>query len=136
MLYEIMRHIRNFFPVPGESHDGKFAVKDGTITLSFLKPGQYFLVEGSTFNDGIHLYPDADMADETFTGIITGLAIPQAFLSVVHEIEEWQQESGAVSPYASESFGGYSCSRATNKNGDAVSWKDAFRSRLNTWRKL
>lgn len=136
MLYEIMRYIRNFFPAPNGYHDGTYEITGGTIDLPFLSPGDYFLVEGSSRNDGVYQYPALDMRDETFTGTITELHPPLAFLDLVAEIKAYQLKSGAQGPYQSESFGGYSYTRATDKNGNAASWKNAFGSRLATWRKI
>ena len=42
----------------------------------------------------------------------------------------------SLSPYQSESFGGYSYTKASASNGDQVDWKTVFRSRLNRWRKI
>lgn len=136
MLYEIMREIRNFFAAPDGYHDGSYVISGGVVDLPFLISGEYFLIEGSALNDGVYVYPCADLHDETFTGTITALRPPADFLSLVEEIETYQSKSGAASPYQSESFGGYSYTRATNKNGDAAGWRDAFRSRLNVWRKI
>lgn len=135
MLYEVMKEVRNFFPAKYLS--GTFEVTDGGVSLD-LQPGQFFLIEGSVFNDGVHCYPAGDLIDETFTGYITGLAIPKSFLELVNEVEEWQSKNSAatLSPYQSESFGGYSYTKAADANGNATSWKNAFATRLNAWRKL
>lgn len=136
MLYEIMREVRNFFAAPNGYREGTFTISGGAISLPFLVSGEYFLVEGSALNDGVHSYPAADLRDETFTGVITELRPPADFLQLVSEIEEYQTKSGTAAPYQSESFGGYSYTKATNKNGDAAGWRDVFRSRLNVWRKV
>lgn len=135
MLYEILKHIRNFFPVPGGQKSGEFKIENGTIETDFLKDGQYFLIEGSVLNDGVFVYPPTDLNDEEFYGTITGLAIPKAFLAVVDEIEAFEQKNSA-GPYQSESFGGYSYTKATNAAGNVAGWQDVYRSRLNAWRKI
>lgn len=136
MLYEVLRTIRNFFPV--ENHYGTFKIEQGAIALDFLKDGQYYLIEGSVFNDGIHQHQEeVQLIDEEFDGTVTALAIPQAVLDLVSEIEDWQAQYGNASPFNSESFGGYSYTRTNgNGNGGASSWKEAFAQRLNAWRKL
>lgn len=140
MISEVCRHCRNYFAYAYQ--EGDFSVKNGTIDLPFLYDGQYFLVEGSVFNDGVHQYPPYDLKDEDFKGTITCMAVPTDFVNLCNEIEQWQKKNGAVesnnmSPYQSESFNGYSYSKgAGSSDGATVSWKNAFRSRLNEWRKL
>lgn len=134
MLYTIMRHVRNFFVDKG--YDGTFKIENGTIDLSFLQSGQYFLVEGSVFNDGVYQYNnELKLTDEEFTGRITALKPSKEFLELVKEIEEFnsKRESDA---YVSESFGGYSYTKATNKNGMPATWQDVFSSKLKVWRKV
>lgn len=137
MLYEVLKHIRNFFPVTREARSGRFEIEEGVITLDFVNPEQYFLIEGSVFNDGVFRYTnDLKLHDEEFYGRIVPLAIPAAVIDLVTEIEKYHEESGAASPFSSESYGGYSYTRAQNASGNAASWKEAFASRLNTWRKI
>lgn len=136
MIYELMRHCRNFF-VAGASQGGTWKIENGGINLPFLLDGQYFLVEGSVFNDGVYQYPAYDLVSEVFEGFITPLAPPKAFIELADEIGAWRAKNEALdnenmSPFASESFGGYSYSKP---NG-SVSWKEAFKSRINEWRKL
>ena len=136
MLYEIMKEIRNFFVAPNGYHDGTFTISEGVIDLPFLVSGEHFLIQGSALNDGVYEYPVTDLRDETFAGEITALHPPEEFLRLAAEIEDYQAKSGSATPYQSESFGGYSYTKATNKNGDAAGWRDVFRSRLNVWRKI
>ena len=139
MLEQVLMNIRNWFTVDGGIHSGTFTIKDGGITLPFLADGQYFRICGSVFNDGLHLYPASDLKTETFEGTVWALTVPQAVIDLAAEIEAWQKKNGdaSVSPYQSESFGGYSYSKATDSaSGGAVTWQSAFRSRLNNYRKL
>jgi hypothetical protein len=67
------------------------------------------------------------------------MAIPKNFLMLAQEIEDWQEQNGkaVASPYQSESFGGYSYSKASGKNGGgSYSWQDAFATRLNLYRRI
>ena len=60
-------------------------------------------------------------------------------IDLASEIEMWQEKNGeaSVGIYQSESFGGYSYTRATDtKTGGIVTWETVFRSRLNPYRKL
>ena len=139
MLEQVLMHLKNWFLVPGGIHEGTYTIEDGGITLPFLANGQYFRICGSVFNDGLHQYPASDLKAETFDGSVWALAVPQAVIELASEIEEWQKKNGdaSVNPYQSESFGGYSYSKATDSaSGGAVTWQSAFRSRLNAWRKL
>ena len=139
MLEQVLMHLRNWFLVPGGIHEGTYTIEDGGIALPFLANGQYFRICGSVFNDGLHQYPSSDLKEETFDGYVWALAVPQAVIDLATEIESWQTKNGdaSVSPYQSESFGGYSYSKATDSaSGGAVTWQSAFRSRLNAWRKL
>ena len=139
MLEQVLREVRNWFTVDGGIHSGTFTIEDGGITLPFLANGQYFRICGSVFNDGLHQYPAGDLKAETFDGTVWALAVPQAVIDLSTEIESWQTKNGdaSVSPYQSESFGGYQYSKATDSaSGGAVTWQSAFRSRVNAWREL
>ena len=139
MLEQVLMHLKNWFLVPGGIHEGTYTIEDGGIALPFLANGQYFRICGSVFNDGLHQYPAFDLKAETFDGSVWALAVPQAVIDLSTEIEAWQKKNGdaSVSPYQSESFGGYSYSKATDSaTGGALTWQSAFRSRLSAWRKL
>lgn len=139
MLEQILTHVNNWFVVG--IYDGEFTVEDGSITLPFLQDGQYFRVIGSVFNDGLHKYPTENLLDETFCGTVWALAIPPAVLSLSEDVQKWQEKHGdaVLSPYTSESFGGYAYTKASAGKPGTVGvagWQDAFRSRLNDFRKL
>ena len=139
MLEQVLMNIRRWFPVDGGIHSGTFTIKDGGITLPFLADGQYFRICGSVFNDGLHQYNVLDLVDETFNGTIWALAIPKSVIELADEIQKWQEKNGeaSVSPYQSESFGGYSYSKATDaETGGAVTWQSAFKQQLSAWRKI
>ena len=139
MLEQVLMNIRRWFPVEGGIHSGTFTIEGGGITLPFLADGQYFRICGSVFNDGLHQYNVLDLTDETFTGTIWALAIPKAVIELADEIQKWQEKNGesSTSPYQSESFGGYSYSKATDaETGGAVTWQSAFKKQLSAWRKI
>ena len=145
MLCEICEHLHNFFDArDGEYIDrtaGTFVISDGVISplSSSLIGGQYIRIVGSLLNDGIWLLPAdltiADLKDETFTGAIFGLAIPRDLVTLDSEITAYVAANPA-SGYVSESFGGWSGTKATGANGAPLSWKSVFAARLNRWRKL
>ena len=139
MLEQVLMNIRNWFPVKGGIHSGTFTIKDGGITLPFLADGQYFRICGSVFNDGLHQYNVLGLTDETFNGTIWALSIPQPVIDLANEIQEWQNKNADAlsSPYSSESFGGYSYSKATNSaTGGAETWQSHFGQQLSAWRKI
>ena len=138
IITEICAELRNYFEVPNGRHFGKFTISGGSIApLDFLQHGQYFRIIGSVFNDGVHQYPAADLTDEVFHGAVWAMAVPPSLIALSAEIEEYNKsDAGKASPYTSESFGGYSYTKATDASGAPIGWKKAFASRLNQWRKL
>lgn len=137
MIDAICASLHNYFAldiVPGE-----YTVNDGEITLPFLAAGQFFRVVGSVFCDGVYRCGDKLPADETFDGAIWALAIPPALEDLAAEIEAWKEKNADIvnSPYQSESFGGYSYSKASGGYSYSnTSWQGIFASRLNRWRKI
>ena len=77
-----------------------------------------------------------------FHGAVWIMTPPKAFLDLVTDITAWQTKYGgadgvALSPYNSESFGGYSYSKGAGSSGSAsVDWKSAFAGRLNLYRRM
>lgn len=137
MLEQILRHIKNWFLIPGGLHEGEYTIENGDLELPFLQVGQYYRICGSLFNDGLHQYQTCELHPETFHGVVWALAIPREIVELSQEIQAWQEKNGDASPYTSESFGGYSYTRATNaETGQPITWQDAFRRRLNPYRKI
>ena len=139
MLEQICAHLHNFFEV--SSVYGRHTITGGNLAVDGIQDGQYFTIAGSVFNDGLHQYPCYGLTDETFEGTVALCAIPKQLVELADEIEAWTAENAKAlnSPYASESFGGYSYSKATGSGGNAggiLGWQDMFRSRLNRWRKI
>lgn len=137
LLTEILAYLRNYFV--RSIHKGTFEIVGGEIVpLDFLIPNQYFRIVGSILNDGVYCYGDTlDLLDETFTGEIWALAIPPDLLKLADEITDFMASDEAKpSAYTSESFDGYSYSRATDSNGVGVTWQTVFAARLRRWRKI
>ena len=137
MLYALLNNLKNWFVVPNGIHSGKFSIEGGELSLPFLHKGQYFRICGSVFNDGVYMYPAANLTDEVFNGTVWVLAIPQEVIELAEDIKRYDEQNGSVpSPFISESFAGYSYTRAVNnQTGQAATWQDVFRSRLKRWRK-
>lgn len=144
MLTEILGYLKNWFIT--DRFYGDFKITDGEIAYSddkaiALADGQYFRVQGSIFNDGIYKYnSDILPQDEEFTGSIWALSIPQDLVDLSSEIEAWRDkyegvDSSAMSPFNSESFGGYSYSKNAVGGADG-GWEKVFRNRLARYRKV
>ena len=136
MIGELLHEIRNYFDK--SRYFGTFRIVDGSPILDDIpiQNGQYIRICGSVFNDGVYQYPTNDLIDEEWSGAVWLLAIPKDVLDLSDEIDAWKDKHGATGPYASESFAGYSYTKATSKNGGAYTWKDEFGSQLNRWRKI
>ena len=151
MLTEVCNFIHNYFEIARQT--GEFKVKNGTIDLSdLLYYGQRFRIVGSHLNDGIYTYRENEiynddnteavaLSDETFTGAVYAMSVPRDVWQLVFDVQAWINKNKTVldSPYTSESFGGYSYTKASGSGANAVGvlgWQDVFRSRLNAYRKI
>lgn len=146
-LTELCHELKNYFLRDREAdiHYGTFTISDGVIEpVPFLSEGQYFRIVGSLFNDGVHRYgqlveeePDT-LVDETFGGAVWAMAVPPAVVSLASDIEKWSKQNADAldSPYQSESFGGYSYSKAASASGSSYGWVDQFESRLKQYRRI
>lgn len=147
MLEQLLTHLHNWFRMRDDvdgKHPGTYTIEGGGITLPFLQTGQYYRILGSVFNNGLHKYGDGTpLRDETFDGTVWALAVPDAVVLLADEIKAWVDRYGEAvnSPFASESFAGYSYSKrsggSSGEDADAAGgWQTAFRWRLEPWRKL
>lgn len=136
MLGNVLAYLRNYFPA--RKWYGTYVVSNGSIELPEMQDGQYFRIIGSVFNDGVYKYPVDTLDDEIFTGSIWALAVPKDVVELTAEIKEWQKKNGekAAGPFQSESFGGYSYTLKSGSDESVTSWQNAFKSRLNAWRKI
>lgn len=140
MLTELCQELRNWFCTDADKHVGDFTISGGVITPSAdLQEHQYYRIVGSVFNDGVHMFGDDNerLLDETFHGAIWSMKIPDSVIALSQKIDEYNASDMAkVTPFTSESFGGYSYTRGTRANGTSVTWKDVFSNDLNKWRKI
>ena len=136
MLTELCQELRNWFD--RKKFFGTFTIENGQIIVpdGSLQNGQYFRICGSVFNDGVYMYPCYDLFDEEWEGAVWLLAIPPEVVALSEEIDKWKEQYGATGPYTSESFAGYSYTKATAKNGVKYTWKDEFADQLKRWRKI
>lgn len=152
MLTDICAYLRNWFDRNQPKFIGRFSVENGMITSyddedMGIQEGQYYRVIGSVFNDGVWQYGTDDLEDEVFDGAVWLMAIPPALKDLAEEIEEWQKKYGgidstAMSPFTSESFAGYSYTKASGGSGSdtysgtPAGWQDVFSARLARWKKI
>lgn len=140
VLENVLRYINNRFERSFVS--GTFSIEDGALDVVGALDGQYVWLEGSALNDGLHQYPLQGLSDEEFDGAVWLLAVPPAVVSVANEIEAWTTaHADAIgSPLSSESFGGYSYTRASGgATGNEVppeAWQLQFGAKLRPWKKL
>lgn len=150
MLGMICAEIRNWFTYDCDKHIGNYEIIGGVITPSFDIPTDYIRIIGSRKNDGVYKVSDlveTPLIDEgKFHGAIWCMSVPKDFVALCDEIKEWQDKYGGAdgiinNPFQSESFGGYSYSKSSGRNGTSSSesnptWKSMFASRLNIYRKI
>lgn len=154
MISEICAELRNYFLrdyINPEHyiHYGSFVIANGEMqSLPFLKNGQFYRIVGSTFNDGVHKYgaiPRAlpedyeTLTDEEFEGAIWEMFVPNEVVNLSEEIQDWISKNADTinSPYQSESFGGYSYTKAIASTGElSTDWQNHFAGKLNRWRRL
>lgn len=149
MLTEICAEINNYFSNEKNRIIGDFAIVDGNIVPPInIKNGQYYRIVGSTFNDGVYEFGGAEDAlwdEPKFHGAIWLMDVPRDVIQLAEEIKEWKNnyckvDSPNMSPYSSESFGGYSYSKArgyaSSGGGMLTSWENIFASRLKPYRRI
>ena len=137
MMTYICEYLRNWFPM--EKLFGDFTISGGAIQDQDLVEGQYFRIIGSKLNDGVWKFGTDELKDETFSGAVWLMAVPPAVEKIAKQISDWQAKYGtvdAMSPYTSESFGGYSYSKPASSDWSVGGWQAAFGSALAPWRKI
>lgn len=140
-IKEICDYLRNYFL--DDIYEQTFEVVNNTINLDkiSIQEGQFFLIEGSVFNDGIYQYPCATLQDEVIKyGAIATLRIPSDIIQIARDSIKWEEENAKTlnSPLQSESFGGYSYTKASSQISSTgqFTWKDAFIDKLRSYKKL
>lgn len=149
MLTEICAEIKNYFTHKDDIHIGDFSISDGAVVPSIDFPTDYIRIVGSRKNDGVHVFGEEGwgLVDEgQFHGAVWIMSPPADFLALVAEIEAWQEANGkadsaAMSPFQSESFGGYSYSKggggsSTPGKSSVPTWQSTYASRLNIYRRI
>lgn len=150
MLGDICAEIKNFFTYEDDKHIDDWTIESGVLTPSFDFPTDYFRIVGSRLNDGVHQVSkltENPLKDESFHGAIWVMSPPDDFLALASEIEAWQKKNGGVdsenmSPFQSESFGGYSYAKGSTYNTSSnnlaptTTWQSQYAKRLNAYRRI
>ena len=143
MIGQMCAECKNYFIQKNvDIHYGYYTISEGSIMpVSFLLDGQYYRIVGSVLNDGVYKHgtDDTELQDEEFYGAVWSMRVPKDFIELSEEIEAWQTANADAlnSPYTSESFGGYSYTKASGENGSgSYTWKDQFKSKLDRYRRL
>lgn len=149
MLTELCDFLKNWFVV--ELCEGDFVIANGSITYADgkelpLQDGQYFYISGAIFNHGVYQYgaEETTLKDEEFNGTVRTMAIPPELVKLAEDIAAWRAkneslDSAMMSPFNSESFGGYSYSKSggnTANTANGGSWQSVFGNRLARYRKV
>lgn len=148
-MLELCLECRNFHKP--DIYPGTYTITGGVLEpLPDIPDGAWIRIVGSVFNDGVHLYPVAGLADETFSGAVWLMHVPQDFETLLNDINTWEAANAeaiqnataevlASGPYTSESFSGYTYTKKTGI-GDVPTnvWDPrlGFAARLNMWRKI
>lgn len=141
---DVMRECRNHF-LHG-AIGGTFTISGGKLSpLDGITPRQYIAIRGSAFSDGVYVCDatgrltngddDLSLPNETFSGAVYLLAPPQRFIALVSAIDEYDGKN-AIGGMQSESFGEYSYTKASGRNGGTMTWQEAFAVSLRPYRRL
>ena len=149
-MEEIMAYLHNYFYKFKEKGTLKIEFNSITQNGEALRgnyvEGQYVRIVGSVSNDGIYrvvatqsddmpgITLDGCLTDETFTGYICSLSVPKQFIRICGDIQAYNTEN-KQGTMISESFGGYSYTKAT-VNGQLATWKDAYSTDLRPYRRM
>ena len=151
MLAEICGYLKNYFDRNQPKFYGKFLIENGAITSvndgdMGLQTGQYYRITGSVFNDGVWKYgTDVLKDEEPFDGSVWLMSIPPDLIALDKEITDWIEKYGGIdsqnmSPFSSESFAGYSYTKAQGYasvgGGMLNGWQSVYGQHLNRWKKL
>lgn len=145
MINAICSEIKNFFTRDEDRIIGDWVIESGNFAPPITFPTDYIRIVGSRLNDGVHKVSKMTLQDESFHGAVWIMCPPKDFLGLVEEIKQWQDKNGtvdsaAMSPFQSESFGGYSYSKGSGNSSNASStvptWQSTYASRLNVYRRI
>ena len=149
MLTAICQYLRNWFDRKSDgtrlpSWTEEITISNGELVgfSDRLLPGQYFRILDSVLNNGVWQYGSSYLKDETFTGTVQSMAVPDAVVEAAIALEKFRAKYGEVidSPFASENYFGYSWSKAggggAGSSAAANSMPTTIVATLDPWRKI
>lgn len=148
---ELCAYTHNFFDRYDEPFAGGFIIGTDYIWNTFnfeedmivnptnildgLAPHQYYKIEGSIFNDGVHEAGEA-LIPEKFHGTVQPMRVPSAFAALAKKIDDYDNALPSGGVYVSQSFNGWSGTMATGADGLPADGKTRYRKEINQWRKI
>ena len=147
MLSQICLYLKNWFTYNQSKYFGLCTISGGQcdIAVNNIQTGQYYRIVGSVFNDGVYKRGSEELVDEEFDGAIWAMAVPSDVIELAADIAAWQAKYGGtdsenMSPYQSESFGGYSYTKSSggsaNSDSSVPTWQSVFADRLRRYKKI
>lgn len=110
-------------------------VANQTNILDGLAPHQYYKIEGSIFNDGVHEAVES-LTPEKFYGKVQPMRVPKVFVELAKKITAYDEKLPSGGVYVSQSFNGWSGTMATGTDGLPADGCTRYRREINQWRKL
>lgn len=150
MLTSLCLYLKNWFNYGQPVYRGQFKVENGVLVYDGtmeIQTNQYYRLMGSVFNDGVHQYGSTESLtnESTFNGTVWLMAVPKEVIDLSDRIDAWQEKYGSVdseamSPFQSESFGGYSYSKGSTSNSNTgasvPTWESTFGAELRRYKKI
>ena len=148
MMTELCLYLNNWFFYDQPQYFGSFKVEDGRLIFldgdMGILSNQYYRIEGSVFNNGVHKHGSEHLIDETFNGSVRLMAVPKDVETLATEISDWQKKYGGadsmnMSPFQSESLGPYAYTKGSvgSKSSSSVpTWQSVYADRLRRYKKL
>lgn len=117
---------------------GEFVITGNSLSPAPDAP--FVAIKGSAYHNGVYSLLDGEMIDapdkdETFDGVVYPLRPPDDFLALCKDISAFDDKS-PVGAMQSETFGGYSYTRASGANGGVATWQNAYASRLIPFKRM
>ena len=147
-MTELCLYLNNWFFYDQPQYFGSFKVEDGHLIFldgdMGILSNQYYRIEGSVFNNGVHKHGSEHLIDETFNGSVRLMAVPKDVETLATEISDWQKKYGGadsmnMSPFQSESLGPYAYTKGSvgSKSSSSVpTWQSVYADRLRRYKKL